>query len=379
MMRRFARPVVLAICAAFPLIAAASGPVTFTDDETALVLSHGPWPIETFPDPSNRVSGKADAIAYGKELFESVELSVDRGRSCATCHEAGRAFTDGKPRGVGIATVDRNTIGLHNMRLNRWYGWDGKSDSLWAQSIAPILDPRELGMTAAKLQARLAESPALARGYREVFAAAPTAHDAETAMVNIAKAMAAYQETIVSGRTAFDAFRDALAAGDAEAIAAYPDDAKRGLKLFIGKGRCDLCHFGPNFTNSEFHDIGLPHFPAPGRVDKGRYGGIKQLRESPFNLLGAHNDDKTRSTAGFTRHLRLTPRNWGEFRVPTLRNVAKTAPYMHDGSKKTLKDVVKHYSEIPEDRLHQDGEKLLKPLNLTDRETADLIAFLRTL
>ena len=114
-------------------------------------------------------------------------------------------------------------------------------------------------------------------------------------------------------------------------------------------------------------------------VDKGRYGGVKLLRESPFNLLGPYNDDKSRATAGFTRHLRLTPKNWGEFRVPSLRNVARTAPYMHDGSLATLEDVLKHYSEIPEDRLHQDGEKLLKPLNLTDAETADLIAFLRTL
>jgi cytochrome c peroxidase len=370
---------ILVVCGAIPLVAATTPPVTFSDDETALVLSHGPWPVETFADHSNRQSGKPDAIAFGRELFESPDLAIDRGRSCATCHEADRAFTDGKPRGIGIAPVDRNTPALHNMRLNRWYGWDGKSDSLWAQSIAPILDARELGMTPRKLQTRLGKTPVLADGYRRVFGAAPAGHDAETAMVNIAKALAAYQETIVSGRTAFDKFRDALAERNADGIAAYPDDAKRGLKLFVGRGRCDLCHFGPNFTNGEFHDIGLPHFPAPGRVDKGRYGGIKLLRQSPFSLLGAYNDDKTRSTAGFTRHLRLTPKNWGEFRVPSLRNVAKTAPYMHDGSKTTLKDVVDHYSEIPEDRLHQDGEKLLRPLALTEAESADLIAFLRTL
>ena len=361
------------------LAAASAGQESFDADETDLILSHGPWPVEMPPDPSNRVSGNPAAIAFGKILFDSPDLSIDRGRSCATCHEAERAFTDGKPRGVGIATVDRNTPALHNMRLNRWFGWDGKADSLWAQSIAPILDARELGMTPAGLQTRIAATPTLAAGYRRVFGAPVGDHDPETAMVNVAKALAAYQETILSGKSAFDRFRDALAAQDAGGIAAYPDDAKRGLKLFVGKGRCDLCHFGANFTNGEFHDIGLPHFPEPGRVDKGRYGGIKQLRESPFNLLGAYNDDKSRSTAGFTRHLRLTPKNWGEFRVPTLRNIAQTAPYMHDGSKKTLKDVVKHYSEIPEDRLHQDGEKLLKPLNLTAAETADLIAFLRSL
>jgi cytochrome c peroxidase len=198
-------------------------------------------------------------------------------------------------------------------------------------------------------------------------------------MVNVAKSLAAFQETIVSGKSSFDMFRDALAAKGPAGIAGYPEAARRGLKLFVGKGRCDLCHFGANFTNGEFHDIGLPHFPEPGRVDKGRYGGIQQLRKSRFNLLGPFNDDKLRATAGFTRHVRLTPKNWGEFRVPSLRNAAKTAPYMHDGSKATLEDVVDHYSEIPEDRLHQDGEKLLRPLNLTVAEKADLVAFLKTL
>ena len=377
-LRRTARAALLA-GAAVLLAAATSAPTAFDEDEVALILSHGPWPVKTGPDPSNRVSGDPAAIAYGKALFESVDLSVDRQRSCATCHQAEQAFGDGIPRGFGIARVDRNTPPLFNMRLNRWFGWDGKSDSLWAQSIAPILDKRELAMTPDTLKTRMETTPALAAGYRRVFGTAPAGHDAETVMVNIAKAMAAFQETIVSGKSSFDRFRDALAADDAAGIAAYPAPARRGLKLFIGKGRCDLCHFGANFTNGEFHDIGLPHFPEPGRVDKGRYGGIRLLRKSRFNLLGPHNDDKLRATAGFTRHVQLTPRNWGEFRVPSLREVARTAPYMHDGSKATLKDVVDHYSEIPEDRLHQDGEKLLKPLNLTDAEKADLVAFLKTL
>ncbi|MFT5485160.1 MAG: cytochrome c peroxidase [Paracoccaceae bacterium] len=361
------------------LAGAANTPTIFDDDETALILSHGPWPVKTGPDPSNRLSANPAAIAYGKTLFESNDLSIDRQRSCATCHQADLAFTDGIPRGFGIARVDRNTPALFNMRLNRWFGWDGKSDSLWAQSIAPILDARELGMTPAKLKTRLATTKGLSQGYRQIFGAAPSAHEAEAVMVNVAKAMAAFQETIVSGKSSFDTFRDALDAGDTAGVAAYSETAKRGLKLFVGKGRCDLCHFGPNFTNGEFHDIGLPHFPAPGRVDKGRYGGIQLLRKSRFNLLGPYNDDGLRATAGFTRHVKLTPKNWGEFRVPSLREVARTAPYMHDGSKATLEDVVNHYSEIPEERLHQDGEKLLKPLNLTDAEKADLVAFLKTL
>jgi cytochrome c peroxidase len=372
---------VLAALLAGPALADGSPGVApdFTEDEKALILSQGPWPMATAPDPSNRFSGRADAVAFGRMLFESPALSKDGDRACSTCHMETQGFADGLPRGIGIARVDRNTPGLFNQRLNRWYGWDGKSDNLWAQSIAPMLDARELAVTAEEVKTRVAGDPALAAGYGRVAGAAVAERDAETVMVDVAKMMAAYQETIVSGRTAFDDFRDAVEHGDAAAVARYPAEAQRGLKLFLGRGQCVLCHFGPNFTNAEFHDIGLPHFPEPGRVDPGRYGGVKKLRASRYNLLGPFSDDAGRTTAGFTRHVRLIPRQWGEFRVPSLRNVKLTAPYMHDGSKATLTDVVKHYSEIDEERLHQDGEKLLKPLHLSEREIADLVAFLRTL
>ena len=353
------------------LVAALPGPaaaeVPFTEDETALILAQGPWPVATGPDPSNRLSGDADAIAYGKLLFESTALSKGRDRACSACHREAEGFGDGLPRGIGIAQVDRNTPPLYNLRLNRWFAWDGKSDSLWAQSIPPILDARELGLTPEGLRDRIAGTPELAAPYRALFGTEPAARGPEALLADIGKALAAFQETIVSGKSEFDRFRDALEANDRTGIAAYPDDAKRGLRLFVGRGQCVLCHFGPNFTSSEFHDIGLPHMPEPGRVDPGRYGGIKLLRENPFNLLGRYNDDPGRTTAGFTRHVHLSQRNWGEFRIPSLRNVALTAPYMHDGGKATLEDVVRHYNEIDESRLHQDGEKLLKPLHLSDR------------
>lgn len=383
-MKRFRPAASVALAAALLSAAAIAAeqrpkPVEFTEDETALILAQGPWPVATGRDPSNRVSGNADAIAFGDMLFHSTELSAGRERSCSTCHQAELGFGDGIPRGFGIEQVDRNTPPLFNLRLNRWFGWDGKSDSLWAQSIAPMLDARELALTPDEIRNRVAGSAELKGAYRKAFDRDPAAQPAEAVMVDVAKALAAFQETIVSGRTAFDEFRDALERNDTAAMAAYPDDAKRGLKLFVGRGQCVLCHFGPNFTSGEFHDIGLPHMAAKGRPDKGRYGGIQLLRESPYNLTGAFNDDRARTTAGFTSHVKLTPRNWGEFRIPSLRNVAKTAPYMHDGSKATLEDVVRHYSEIDEERLHQDGEKLLKPLHLTDGEIADLVAFLGTL
>jgi cytochrome c peroxidase len=140
-----------------------------------------------------------------------------------------------------------------------------------------------------------------------------------------------------------------------------------------------VCHLGPAFTNGEFHDTGIPFFIEPGRVDPGRHAGIRKLRASRFNLLGSYNDDAKRSTATGTQHVRLEHRNFGEFRTPSLRNLALSAPYMHNGRLAMLRDVVNHYSSISPDRLHADGEAILKPLNLSEREAGDLVAFLETL
>jgi cytochrome c peroxidase len=220
----------------------------------------------------------------------------------------------------------------------------------------------------------------LACRYRNAFGrAVPPEAAAETALVDAAKALAAYLETLVSGPSAFDEFRDALARGDAAEVARYPAAARRGLALFAGKGQCSVCHFGPNFSNGEFHNIGRPHLVEPGRVDPGRHGGIRRVREDKYNLLGAFSDDATRASGSRTRHLAENHANYGQFKVPSLRNVELTAPYMHDGRLATLREVVRHYSELNQDRLHQDGEALLKPLRLSDEESEDLVAFLRSL
>ena len=349
-MKRFAALAAMIVATAATLAARETG-VIFTPEERAAILSHGPWPPHIPPDPSNRVSGVPTAIALGRQLFFDTRLSRDGTRSCATCHDPAKSFADGRPRSLGHERLDRNAIALANLRLNRWYGWSGAADSLWAQSLRPILDAKEFGMTAPQLRDRLAGDAALARTYRELFSAELAADAPERMLVNLAKALAAFQETIVTPRTAFDDFRDALERDDAAGIARYPPAAQRGLKIFAGKGRCTVCHFGANFTNGEFDDVGVPYFAEPGRVDTGRYGGIATLRDNPFNLLGPYNDG---ADATHTRHVEPQHRNWGEFRVPSLRNVARTAPYMHDGSKPTLADVVRHYSEVDQERLHGD-------------------------
>ncbi|HJS38250.1 MAG TPA: cytochrome c peroxidase [Burkholderiales bacterium] len=359
------------------LAALAPAAYAFTEAEVRAIAAHGPWPPAFARDSSNRVSGNADAIELGERLFFERRLSADGEQSCARCHIPERNWTDGLVRAQGLALVDRNTQSIANVRLQRWFGWDGANDSLWAQSIRPLLDARELGMSAPKVAALVRGDADLACRYRKVFGELP--REDEAVLVGVAKALAAFQETRVSGRTPFDQFRDSLVKGDAAGIAAYPESAKRGLAIFIGKGKCNFCHLGPAFTNGEFHDTGIPFFIEKGRVDAGRHAGIQKLRASPYNLLGAHNDDSKRSSGTGTQHVRLEHRNFGEFRTPSLRNLALTAPYMHNGSLATLRDVVNHYSTLSPDRLHADGEAILAALKLSEAEARDLVAFLETL
>jgi cytochrome c peroxidase len=358
--------------------AADATPDDFSATELARIAAHGPWPLPWAPDPGNRVSGNAAAIRLGYALFFEPQLSANRRVACASCHDPAKGFQDSRTVARGLVTGTRNTPGLLDVRHRRWFGWDGGHDSLWAASLRPILDPREMGGNASRTARVLRAKATLDCHYRQAFGKPPHANDPNL-LVNVAKAIAAWQETLPSPATPFDEFRDALLRGDTQAAATYPASARRGLHLFLGRGQCTTCHAGPLFSNGEFGDIGLPFFIAPDAVDPGRQGGIKRLLASPYNLLGIHNDDVTRENAAGTKFLRPEHRNFGEFKVPTLRNLTLTAPYMHNGRLTTLRDVVQHYSELDEDRLHADGERILKPLQLSEAESADLVAFLESL
>ncbi len=361
-------------------LAADNGVLDFTASELRRIMQHGPWPQAWSPDPSNRVSGQRAAIDFGEQLFFENRLSGSGKLSCGSCHVPERDWSDGLVRGEGMQTVDRNTPNLVNARYHRWYGWDGAADSLWSQSIRPILNDKELASTPQHVAQLLRKDAELACHYQRTFGKSPaTVTDDETLLVDMGKVLAAFQETIVAARTAFDEFRDALARGDRAAAARYSLPAQRGLQIFIGKGNCSTCHTGPRFTNGEFHSTGVSFFTSKDRVDPGRYEGIRQLKESRFNLLGPYNDDPARTTAVATRHVDLVQRNFGEFKVPSLRNAALTGPYMHNGQIGTLREVVRYYSEINPDRLHADGEQLLKPLKLSAQEVDDLIVFVESL
>lgn len=354
-----------------------SASLLLSQDEIDLVLSHGPWPMESRPDHSNAVSGNPDAIELGRKLFFSPALSSDRQTSCASCHIPELNSTDGLSRAEGIRTLDRNTPALYNLRHHRWFGWAGQNDNLWAQSLAPIGHPDEMQLSDQDLKRSLAGSE-LKGDYETLFGALEY-DDPQLVLVNVGKSLAAYLETLETGRTAFDEFRDALELGDLEVAAAYPAAAQRGLSLFVGRGGCNLCHSGPLFSNGEFHDAGVPYFVEPGRVDSGRHGGIQALRASPYTLDGAFSDDPGKTGAWAVQNVVTQHSNFGTFRVPSLRSVAETAPYMHNGSLSSLEKVAEHYSNIDLERLHADGEALLKPLDLNDEQINDLVQFLKSL
>ncbi|MBT4966748.1 MAG: hypothetical protein HOM79_11045 [Alphaproteobacteria bacterium] len=351
----------------------------FSPSERATILSLGPWPPALVQDSGNRASGDLKAIEFGKKLFNDKRLSKDDQVSCADCHKPELAFTDGMALNEGYKKITRNTPAVTNLRWNNWFGWGGEADSLWAQSIRPILSRNEMAATPSGIRRVVINDPDLSCRFKATFNLDPAGLGKHELLVLIAKALAAYQETLVTDVTAFDHFRDALLAGDRNAMSRYPRAARRGLKIFAGSGRCTFCHFGPRFSNGEFSNIGVPFFVAKGKVDQGRYGGIRTLKRSPYNLLGKFNDDGTAKNTVRTQHVTQRHRNWGEFKVPSLRNVARTAPYMHNGSVATLADVVEFYSDLNEERLHTDGEKILRPLNLTDQNKTDLLAFLETL
>jgi cytochrome c peroxidase len=347
---RTARWLVLAALGAAGAPAASTaeraGLAGLTPLEAQQVLALGPWPPAARRDPGNRVSGNPLAIELGRQLFREPRMSPVGYIACVTCHQPDRAFTDVKARAHGLADLPRNTPALANLALQRWYGWGGGADSLWMASIKPILDAREFDGNGALVVRLFVREPELAACYRRVFGVSPLGNPERT-VVNVGKALAAYVETLVTARTPFDEFRDALARGDAQGAAAYPEAALRGLRLFVGRVGCVGCHDGPNFSDGRFHAGVAPADDTAAAVarsleDNGRLRDARDLKVSRFNLQGVHNDDASRRNAAATRQLAVHRDLDGQFRTPSLRNVAVTAPYFHAGQTESLRDALRH-------------------------------------
>jgi cytochrome c peroxidase len=232
--------------------------------------------------------------------------------------------------------------------------------------------------------ARLIAGDGELRGeYEAIFGPLPGGLEGDAldrVFANYGKALAAYQRRLVSRRAPFDVFVEGLREDDAEKRAALTPAQVRGLALFVGKGRCRMCHAGPNFSDGEFHGTGVAPLGGGDPFDPARYEGVRAVLNDPFNALGPHSDARAGAAAEKLETLARGPETWGEFKTPTLRNVARTAPYMHQGQFASLADVVRFYSTLEGSAPpghHQ--EQVLQPLELTEDEQADLIAFLESL
>ena len=350
----------------------------FLPAEIDRILSLGPWPQAPRKDPGNRVSGRTHAIELGRRLFRDPRMSPVGYIACVTCHQPDRAFTDIKARAHGLADLPRNTPSLANLGRQQWYGWTGSSDSLWMASIKPMLDPREFDGSTASVTRVFHRDPELAACYRRVFGESPFKEPHRT-VVNVGKALAAFVETLVTARTPFDEYRDALSRNDPAKAAAYPAAARRGLKLFVGRAQCVSCHKGPDFSDGAFHadmrpggdsSIDVTGSGTAAVRDLGRFDGARELKASAFNLLGPYNDDRTRANAIPTSRLLANEPMRGQYRTPSLRNVAVTAPYMHDGHVENLQVAIRHVTPRGADGT---------PVPLSAHEASDLAAFLATL
>jgi len=367
-----------AFCVCAGVNAAGDPAASLSHAEVARVIEHGPWPPDFSRDPTNRVSGNRDAIDLGRRLFFYPRFSPNGYIACVACHQPDRSFTDNLPRARGLAPVERNAVALQNLRLHRWYGWGGASDSLWMASLRPILDPREIGANAATVASIVQTGDGVACRYKAAFGDEPSAHDAETVLVNVAKALAAYEETLVTGRTPFDDYRDALARGDTPPTS-YPVDARRGIKIFFGRGNCHACHKGANFTDDAFRGTAVRTFIGQDVPDAGRIDALRYVRASRYNLSGPYNDDPAKTGASAVRDAKFEPLDHARWRTPSLRNVAVTAPYLHNGTAATLYDVVRRYARAPGQWPYIDDERRIRRVDLSPRDVDDLVAFLETL
>jgi len=352
-------------------------------------------------DPSNRVADDERAAALGQRLFFDTRLSANGQVACASCHLPDRAFQDGMALGQGVGTTDRRTMSIIGTARSAWQFWDGRKDTQWSQALGPLESAVEHGGDRTQFVHVLAEH--YLQEYEAVFGKMPDVRglprhagpvaDAQAAaawqalpaserdkvngvFANLGKAIAAYERRIDPGPSRFDAYVEAAVRGDARRMqSTLSRDEAAGLQLFVGKGQCVQCHAGPLFTNHEFHNTGVPATPA-GPRDQGRLAGVKQLLQDEFNCLGRFSDAQPEQCGEIRFLAQDSDSQLRQFRVPSLRNVADRAPYMHAGQFPTLKEVVEHYNRAP---AAPEGHSELKPLGLSAREVDQLVAFLATL
>lgn len=385
----------------------------YTPTELAAVYGHSPLKAPP-PDATDASADLSQAAQLGQFLFFDRQLSGNGKVSCATCHQPALAFADGRKLARGLAVGTRNTPSVIDAAFAPWFFWDGRADSLWSQALQPFENPREAGTDRLHIAHLIYDDPQLRAAYQRVFGSLPhlddlarfpaharpeanarlpaarawagmTAADqyaVDRLYSNLGKAIEAYERRLIDRSSPFDRYVAALRAGNVAAERVISPAAKRGLKLFVGTANCELCHSGPTFSDGQFHNLGLPVLPGEA-PDAGRAAGIGLLTANPFNGTGVFSDQRTGPSHDRIAYLPPPKSQLGAFKTPSLRNVALTAPYMHDGRFATLAQVLDFYTE---DKAARHGRMVgvrehtadLVP-SLDHRQKADLIAFLQTL
>jgi len=381
-----------------------------TPDEALLATLYLDPDSKPPASPGNRFADHGGAVRLGRKLFFDKSLSANGELSCASCHQPERFFTDGLPRAVGIHRSGRNTPTVIGAAYQSWFYWDGRRDSLWSQALVPFEAADEMGSSRVALVRKIATEQAYRNLYESVFGDLPeddflaglpeqagplgdsatrqawhrinraSTEQINRIYVNLGKAVAAYERSLPPPISRFDRYVTRVLQGsqrDAEEL--LTDDERAGLGLFLDQKRthCLRCHNGPWFTNGGFNNIGTGQFSGE-QLDFGRVYGLRSALMDEFNCLGRYSDARP----GQCNELKfLNKENHvpleGAFKVPGLRNLIATAPYMHDGRFADLESVLDFYRHPP-DR-EQSGQHELPELDITDAESRQLVRFLKSL
>ena len=344
------------LCAAAGAGMAEPLPSPLHNDDIPRILAFGPWPPPPQRDPSNRVSGQPAAIAWGATLFVDTRLSRGSALACASCHQPQRGFSDGLPVALGLERGIRNTSGLMDVGQQRWFGWDGANDNLWAQSLRPLLDAARDGRQPGQRGGGRARHADLRDGYRRVFGAAPAASDerggggrgqgAGRLPGDAGQRAHALRRLPRRAAARRPRGRRGLPAGGAARAGAVP--GPRAVAMCATAGR-------PSATASSTTSA-CPSSSAKGRSMPAGTAASQACRPAATTCSAPTTTTPRAPRADQHAPRGAEHRHFGEFKVPSLRNLAATAPYMHNGSQRTLREVLRHYSELDENRLHADGE-----------------------